>query len=78
MQAVQEQNKVSYAEAVQRVGRECGNGSADARAVLGCQFTAPNLQSALPSDMLILKRSHLCLMCWWELRKQLTVQISSG
>ena len=56
MQEVRELNKVLYAEAVKRVDRECGNGGSCTRAVLGCQLNVSNLQSALPSDMLILTK----------------------
>lgn len=56
VQVVKDQNKVTYAEAVQRVTRESGNGSPGERPVLGCKVSVPNLPPASSSDMLIFSK----------------------
>lgn len=49
-------NKVTYAEAVQRVARESGNGSSGEREVLGSQVPMSNLPSVSSSDKLIFSK----------------------
>jgi len=56
VQVVKDQNKVTYAEAVQRVNRESGNGGTGDRPVLGCKVSVPILPSASTSEMLIFSK----------------------
>ena len=56
VQAVRENYKVSYAEAVQRVTRERTDSTARKGAVMGSQRNVPKLMPALPSDMLIFNK----------------------
>ena len=56
VQAVRENDKVSYAEAVQRVARESTDSTAREGAVMGSQRNVPKLMPALPSDMLIFNK----------------------
>lgn len=56
VQVVKDQNKVTYAEAVQRVAIESGNERSRDRAVLGSQLIVPNLSHVTPSDMLIFNK----------------------
>lgn len=56
VQFVKEQSKVSYAEAVQRVAREHGNGKPRDEMVIGSQGIESNLSSALSSDLLVFNK----------------------
>jgi hypothetical protein len=55
VQAVREKDKVSYAEAVQRVARERTDSTVREGAVLG-QRDGPKLLPALPSDILVFNK----------------------
>lgn len=56
VQVVRENDKVSYAEAVQRVAGERTDSTARERAVMWSQRNVPKLMPALPSDMLIFNK----------------------
>ena len=56
VQPVRENDKVSYAEAVQSVARERTDSTAREGAVMGSQRNVPKPLPALPSDMLILNK----------------------